>query len=190
MITTVLRERRNARKSRVVSPCCNVGVHRIDFFSLEDHYPWLEELHSKIWGGAKTTLIRTVKVTEEDYKLLKRNLNGLRDRRDVKLAKLEILKSLSTMTAPSNLQDEVENDDSEATDNHNLFPSVFTYLDLASLELKEKVTSRFPLPLLVRQDYKDMTKLIDDEPRDSEGSVIVSGQPGTGEFLVSLFHRI
>jgi hypothetical protein len=190
IITTVLRERRNARKSKV-SPCCNVGVHRIDFFFLEeDHYPWLEELHSKIWGGAETTLIRTVKVTEEDYMALKRRVNGLRDRADLKLAKHYILELLSTTEAPSNLQDEVENDDSEARDIYNLFPSIFTYLDLASLELKEKVTSRFPLPLLIRQDYNDMTKLIDDESRDSSGSVIVSGQPGTGEFLVSLFHRI
>jgi len=47
--------------------------------------------------------------------------------------------------------------------------------------LKAEVTSRFPLPLLIREDYEDMTKLIDKEPQDNSGSVIVSGQPGTGK---------
>jgi hypothetical protein len=49
---------------------------------------------------------------------------------------------------------------------------------------------RLPLPLLLRQEYKDISELIKKRPQNSGGSVIVSGQPGTGEFLVSLSHRI
>jgi hypothetical protein len=159
------------------------------FFSI-DMLLWLRELHSKIWGGTETTLTRTVEVTEADYVALKERLNGLHDQTGVQLAKCNLLRSLPAKKASSNVQDDVEKDDSEASDNHKLFPSVFTYLDLSPLELKAEVTSRFPLPILVRQDYKDMTKLIDGQSPDALGSVIVSGQPGTGEFLVSLFHRI
>jgi hypothetical protein len=187
-----------------VSPCCNVGVHRIDFFSLEDkedkedkedHLPWLRELRSRIWGGHKTTLIRTVTVTEADYDALQKRLNGLHDDKSIELAKLNFLQSLSTTLAPPNLDDEgseeeVENDDLGETDIHKLFPSVFRYLDLTSLGLENEVTSRFPVPMLYRQEYEDMTNLIDSGSRRSRGSVIVTGQPGTGEFLVSLFHII
>jgi len=152
--------------------------------------PWLTELHSKIWNRVDLTqtLTRTVEVTEAHYTDLQRSLNGLHKRTAIDLVKLNILHSLRE--AVPSLQDEVESDVSEARDNHKLFPSVFKYLDLAPLGLKAEVTSRFPLPLLIREDYEDMTKLIDKEPQDNSGSVIVSGQPGTGEFLVSLFHRI
>ncbi|KAF8262318.1 hypothetical protein EI94DRAFT_1789026 [Lactarius quietus] len=138
-----------------------------------------EELHSKIWNRVDLTqtLTRTVEVTEAHYTDLQRSLNGLHKRTAIDLVKLNILHSLRE--AVPSLQDEVESDVSEARDNHKLFPSVFKYLDLAPLGLKAEVTSRFPLPLLIREDYEDMTKLIDKEPQDNSGSVIVSGQPGT-----------
>ncbi|KAF8273634.1 hypothetical protein EI94DRAFT_1676237 [Lactarius quietus] len=143
--------------------------------------PWLTELHSKIWNRVDLTqtLTRTVEVTEAHYTDLQRSLNGLHKRTAIDLVKLNILHSLRE--AVPSLQDEVESDVSEARDNHKLFPSVFKYLDLAPLGLKAEVTSRFPLPLLIREDYEDMTKLIDKEPQDNSGSVIVSGQPGTGK---------
>jgi hypothetical protein len=72
----------------------------------------------------------------------------------------------------------------------SLFPSILSFLDLSTLELKEIVSDRFPLPLLVRQDYKDMWELIKKEPQNGAGSVVVSGQPGMGGFLVSMSHRI
>ncbi|KAF8259787.1 hypothetical protein EI94DRAFT_1690300 [Lactarius quietus] len=143
--------------------------------------PWLTELHSKIWNRVDLTqtLTRTVEVTEAHYTDLQRSLNGLHKRTAIDLVKLNILHSLRE--AVPSLQDKVESDVSEARDNHKLFPSVFKYLDLAPLGLKAEVTSRFPLPLLIREDYEDMTKLIDKEPQDNSGSVIVSGQPGTGK---------
>ena len=170
------------------------------FFSLEDeedHLPWLKELRSKIWGGVKPSLIRTVTVTEADYDALQKRLNGLSDDKSIELAKLNFLQSLSTTSASPNLnlddessEEEVENDDLKETVIHKLFPSVFRYLDLTSLGLKNGVTNRFPVPMLYRQEYEDMTNLIGGESRRSKGSAIVTGQPGTGEFLVSLFHRI
>jgi len=46
------------------------------------------------------------------------------------------------------------------------------------------------LPLLLCQEYEHISELIKSKSQDSGGSVIVNGQPGTGEFLVSLSHRI
>jgi hypothetical protein len=89
---------------------------------------------------------------------------------------------------PDDEEDQVVHvDDPEATEGYfkidALFPSTFRYLDLSSLGLKES-TSRFPLPLLLREEYDHITKLIDEGPEGASGSVIVSGQPGTGEILV------
>ena len=66
-----------------------------------------------------------------------------------------------------------------------LFPSILSFLDFSTLELKESVSNRLPLPLLLRQEDKDLTELIKKKPKNSGGSVIITGQPGTGEFLVS-----
>jgi len=44
-----------------------------------------------------------------------------------------------------------------------LLPSILSFLDLSSLELKEIVPNRLPLPLLLRQEYEDISKLIENE---------------------------
>ena len=89
------------------------------------------------------------------------------------------------------------NDDegSEASDEdsiviQSLFPSLLSFVDLSHLGLKEKVPARFPLPLLYREEYKYISELIKRKPRGNRGSVVVSGQPGLGKFLVSVSHRI
>jgi hypothetical protein len=89
---------------------------------------------------------------------------------------------------PDDEEDQVVDlDDPEATEGDfkidALFPSTFRYLDLSSLGL-EAPTSRFPLPLLLREEYDHITRLIDEGPIAGSNSVIVSGQPGTGEVLV------
>jgi hypothetical protein len=100
-----------------------------------------------------------------------------------------------------NDNDDNDNDDNDNDDNDNgndddfnpakdLFPFLLSYLDLSTLELKEKVPNRLPLPLLLRKEYKVISELIKKRPQASGGSVIVSGQPGTGQFLVSPSHRI
>ena len=52
------------------------------------------------------------------------------------------------------------------------------------------MTSRLPSPLLLREEYDYISELVKSRPQNSGGSVIVSGQPGTGQFLVSLSYMI
>ena len=72
--------------------------------------------------------------------------------------------------------------------NRPIFPFTLRFLDLSGLSLK-KVPKRLPSPLFLRQEYDDITALIENGPQTKD-SVVVSGQPGTGEVLVSLSHRI
>jgi len=76
----------------------------------------------------------------------------------------------------------------EASDGNGskIFPFTLRFLDLSTLNLKN-VPERLPPLLLLRQEYDDITALIGPHTEDS---VVVSGQPGTGEVLVSLSHRI
>jgi hypothetical protein len=95
---------------------------------------------------------------------------------------------------PSNESDaEFDYDHLEASnedgDINSLFPFTLRFLDLSLLDLKKRVTTRLPLPLFIRQEYDDISALIKEQPRCMQGSVVVSGQPGTGELLVSVSHR-
>ena len=71
----------------------------------------------------------------------------------------------------------------------SLFPFTLRFLDLTTLGLNN-VPPRLPSPLFLRQEYDDISVLIKREPQNAYGSVMVTGQPGTGEILVSLSHRI
>ena len=46
---------------------------------------------------------------------------------------------------------------------------------------------RFPLLVFLRKEYGFISKLLEKKSAHSNGSAIVSGQPGTGEVLVFLF---
>jgi hypothetical protein len=83
-----------------------------------------------------------------------------------------------------------DGDDPEAI--NSLFPSTISFLDLSSIlhEDKHETLDRFPVLLFLRKEYDHISKLIDFNVQDSSGSVIVNGQPGTGEVLVSLSHKI
>ena len=81
-----------------------------------------------------------------------------------------------------------EDDDLEASNEddtilQSLFPSILSFLDLSTLNLKITPPGRFPQPLLLRREYKKLSALIENRPRSSGGSVMISGQPGTGEFF-------
>ena len=87
---------------------------------------------------------------------------------------------------------EMDVDSPEASDKDRYgiespFPFTLKFLDLTPLGLRN-VSSRMPSPLFVRQEYDDITALI--EYGSENDPVVVSGQPGTGEVLVSLSHRI
>ena len=171
---------------------------------------WLKELHRKIWNrkDLELELFREVAVTRTHYDELQNLLHDLpKDRdspgydghqRDVQGVKLNFLLSIIRRQAPhpdSNDNRRVDDDDSGESDEggaalQSLFPFHLKFLDLSSLELKEELPDRFPLPLLIRQEYKEITELIKRKPQNSGGSVIVSGQPGLGEFLVSVSHSL
>ncbi len=179
--------------------------------SMLSDLPWLAEVHSKVWNreGLKPQLFREVKVTGGDYAALQECLKELhpdRDSRyyygdnvDVKNAKLDFLQSLPLAAEdlspqhPNDNDNRVDDDDdSEENDPviKKLFPSILRFLDLSTLNLKERIPSHLPLPLLLRQEYNDISELIKEKPQSNRGSVIISGQPGTGGFLVFLSHRI
>ena len=171
---------------------------------------WLSELHSKIWDreDLKPTLFRGVKVTRAYYDALQDSLNQKYPDRytddydgsshTVLSDKLDILNG-PTPAEADNHEDRVgvDDDDDDGLDESNeddseinlSFPFTLRYLDLSTLGLKDK-TDRFPLAFFVRQEYDYISKLISERPRNNDGSVIVSGQPGTGEVLVSLSRRI
>ncbi len=167
----------------------------------------------------KEQLFRTVEVTRAHYDKLQRRLNDRNPDRDspeydatkhdVLSDKLDFLRLIAEDGAlpqlrPNNNEVQVgddddpearnENEDPEASDEDNseinsFFPFTLSYLDFSTLKLKANL-ERFHPALLLRQEYNHISKLINEGPKNGTGSVIFSGQPGTGEVLVSLFHRI
>ena len=86
--------------------------------------------------------------------------------------------------------DEPEASNDGGSETNTIFPSTLRFLDLSILGLKAHTSDRLPLPLLLRKEYDYISTLIENEPRNRHGSVLVSGQNGTGEALLSLSHRI
>ena len=167
-------------------------------------YLWLEEFHPKIWGRKELEgeLFREVKVTHAHYTELQARLNQQYPDRnlpeydgsthDVRSVKLDVLRMMSL---PNNnegaSQMDVDNPEASNVDDSGtnwLFPSTLRFLDLTILRL-ENVPPRLPFPLFLRQEYHEISRLIWNKPENKD-SVVVSGQPGTGEVLISLFHRI
>jgi hypothetical protein len=164
---------------------------------------WLKELYSKTWNlsDLRPTLFRTVEVTRAHYDKLQDSLNRKYPNRgsvkydgrrhNVLSDKFDILRlAIPAEALPPRLldnnEDRVDDDDFEI---NSCFPFTLRYLDLSTLKLKNK-SDRFPSPLFLRQEYDHISGLLDDGPQDSTGSTIVSGQPGTGEVLVSLSRNI
>ena len=148
-----------------------------------------------------------MEVTQAHYTELQRRLNEQHPDRDlpeydgrhnVQGVKLDLLRSIPPLSPqhPDNNEDQVgHGEDPEASNEDELninshFPFTLSFLDLSTLDLKKEVPDVLPLPLLLRQEYDDISALIKKEPQSKYGSVVVSGQPGTGESLVFLSHRI
>ena len=163
--------------------------------------PWLKEVHSKIWnrGDPKQNLFRKVKITRVHYDELQVTLDRkYPDRNDPqydggshkvlsdKLEHLDLIAGGHVFPPRHSDNNKDRVDDSEID---SFFPFTLTYLDFSILKLKTR-SERCPLPLFIRQEYNHLSKLIDENPPDGSGSVIVSGQPGTGKVLVSLSRRI
>jgi len=145
-----------------------------------------------------------VKVNQAHYTELQRRLKEQHPdcdspeydgrKHNVRSVKLNFLRSITPLAPrhPDNNEGRVGDDDDpeasneDSSDINSIFPSTLSFLDLSTLGLKAKLQNRLPLPLVVRREYHYISAITDDE----QDSVIVSGQPGTGEVLVSLSYRI
>ena len=151
-------------------------------------------------------------VTREHYDQLQNTLNKeYPDRNgelydgggyDVLSYKLDLLASLTLAGSPHPEDAHRVDNDNEADDDDkpegrskedfqidSFFPYTLTYLDLSILKLKSQ-SDRFPMPIFIREEYSIMSKLINERPQSGRGSVIVTGQPGTGEVFTFLSRRI
>ncbi|KAH9952840.1 hypothetical protein BC827DRAFT_1252018 [Russula dissimulans] len=161
--------------------------------SIPTDFPWLAEVHSKIWNreDLRPQLFRKVEVTRAHYDQLQKRLNELHTDRDsqdynstnpdVLRAKLDLLQSPTPVEALSPEHPADDNDDLEGSS--SLFPSILSFVDLSTLGLEQDVPTRVPLLFLLRQEYEVISNLIEKRPKNSGGSVIVSGQPGTGKTI-------
>ncbi|EDR02516.1 uncharacterized protein LACBIDRAFT_332315 [Laccaria bicolor S238N-H82] len=141
---------------------------------------WLSDLHQKIWiQKSGEQIIRTVKIEYADYKRLDERLAEVRPGspgaiRDIKL---DFLWSLpSTISGPLDDKEAIDGDHFD-DDVHSFFPITLQYLDLFRLGLR-RMSLRMPAPLLIRREYHALSKLLSKLPKDSAGSVMISGQPG------------
>jgi hypothetical protein len=157
--------------------------------------PWLKELHAKIWNRKrlKPLLFRKVEVTQAHCAALERNLkkvysdrdspgyDGYHDVLNVKLNLLRLLPPADSLSQQhpddcDNDDDDNDDDDSEGSNEDDpgiksLFPSILSYLDLSALRMKEGIPERLPLPLLLRQEYDNISKLIKERPQNSGGPI-------------------
>ena len=78
--------------------------------------------------------------------------------------------------------DQTEGDDAVDEELRSLFPFPLEYLDLSRLHLQSP-PPRMPLPLLIREEYTFLSRLLDDLPKGGSGSAVISGQPGIGGTL-------
>jgi hypothetical protein len=185
-------------------PVLGKGSHAAGDTVLND-LAWLRELHSKIWHqkDRRPQLFRAVEVTQAHYAALQERLKERYPDRnspdyygnkpDVLSVKLDFLQSLTSADALSPRHSDGSHDPETSNEDDETqlpFPCLLGFLDLSTLKLKHKAPARLPSPLLLRQEYNYMSWLIGKRASNSGGSVIVSGQPGIGEFLVSLSHRI
>jgi len=99
-------------------------------------------------------------------------------------------KASSAEVSSSRHHDPNDDNEEENAEIKSLFPYFLTFLDLSPLAIEETSPGRFTSPLLYRKEYEHISGLIKDKPQNNRGSVIVSGQPESGEFFVSLSHRI
>jgi len=157
-------------------------------------YAWLEEVRSKIWKKKELErdLFREVKVTQAHFNELQKRLKvQYPDRNspeydgdhDVLRVKLDVLQFVPKKEVDSKM--DVDGPEECDGDGVPIFPFTLRFLDLSTLNLT-KVPRRMPLLPYLRQEYDDITTLIGKK----DYSVVVSGQPGTGEVSVSLSHRI
>lgn len=98
---------------------------------------------------------------------------------DISSIKRDILHS-STPAMPGGVAGTEESQE-EDSGVHFFLPTKIRYLDLSFLKL-QRIPLSLPLPLLIREEYNEITRLINTRSKGRGGSTIISGQPKTGEF--------
>jgi hypothetical protein len=163
---------------------------------------WLEELHLNLWNKKyrEEQIFRKVVVTKAHYDELEKRLKAQHpdrdlpgydgEQHDVQSIKLGVLRSYIPQVTqhPNNNVDQVDHGlepgSEDVSDTDSLFPFTLDFLDLSTLDLKH-MPQRLPDPLYIRNEYDDISNMIEDpsRPPTKYRSVILSGQPGTGEIL-------
>ncbi|KIK03233.1 hypothetical protein K443DRAFT_5495 [Laccaria amethystina LaAM-08-1] len=167
---------------------------------------WLQELHEKIWNRKDLyeELFRSVTLTLADYDKLQDSMTDLYPNREEKhyrvgidgvlAAKLSVLRSSDNhdhgpdpITQPSNDNDvdETKGDDEDDEELHSLFPFPLEHLNLSSLNLQSP-PPRMSLPLLIREEYHILSRMLDELPAHGGGSAIITG---TGK-TAYLYYRL
>jgi hypothetical protein len=165
---------------------------------------WLVELHSKLWtcGNLRHKLFRKTNITVEDYHALQQDLSKLYPDRDtanyisnnVLSTKLQFLQSRESTTSSLSRQpphshtelgetDDVGQSEDIDAELSSFLPATVEFLDLTPLQLLHP-PPRLPLPLFRRHEYEIISEIITERGSGSGGSVLISGQPGTGEIHV------
>ena len=140
-------------------------------------------------------MFRTVNLSYSDYESLEKRLSELYPDRQEKMyqakmngglsVKLDFLNSISSI----NTGDDIDDGDSEDDNDDelcSLFPATLEYLDLHSLGLK-KLPPRMPSLLLIRQEYKALSEMLDGLPIEAGSSTLITGQPGIGKTMSFFF---
>ena len=189
-------DQRPAKRSRVGGWLCTRNVS-LDLIPCTDKSLWLTDMYERIWNNpaAKSILLREVEVTRAHYHALQNNLNKKYPGRDSEtydgLGHDVLSDKLRILAAPvhNNLDRVDDADNSDDDEINSLFPFTLKYLDLSTLQL-ENESNRFPPIIFLREDYYHISELIKKRPLNGLGSVVLSGQHGTGEVLVSLSRSI
>jgi hypothetical protein len=167
------------------------------------HFPpvpnWLQELHKKLWNRKELheELFRSVRLTLADCNKLQDSMAKLYPNREEKdyragtdgvlAAKLAVLQSTDNHSVTDHGptghdDDQTEGEDEIDEELCSLFPFTLEYLDLSSLHL-QSLPPRMPLPLLIREEYHFLSRMLSHLPQDGRGSTIITGQPGIGGIL-------
>jgi hypothetical protein len=161
---------------------------------------WLLELHSKTWGceASRQELFHEIELTASHYTELQKRLTENCPHRDspsyeaedVVSIKSDILLSFKPTQGPGvplchteHKQHELDEDLEDGLDDElrSFFPFTIKYVDLSCLKSK---FIRVPRLFLIRQEYDDISVLLEKLPKNDRGSATVSGQPGIGEIPI------
>lgn len=158
---------------------------------------WIFHLHQKLWNrqDLRSQVFRTVRLTYPDYGLLEKQLSELFPERQegryeaafegALSVKRDFLASINTGRNVVAKENEDDNDD----ELRSLFSATLNYLDLHSLGLK-KPPPQMPSLLFIRQEYEDLSRILDNLPINGGNSAMIAGQPGIGKTLYLYFRLI